>query len=226
MLMHISSFNARSLCNKFPELHHTLYYENLHVVAITETWLNSKTPHGLLDPNNKYHIFRCDRNERRGGGVCVLVNRDLCAINVSVSAAYTDVELLCLDIIGHRVKCRLITVYRSTDDAHQSEMHTKLLLQCVETLSCVSWPCFVMGDLNASAINWSNLTVSPNCPDSYVLYFAINNGFTQTVNKPTRKSNILDLVLTNEPNTVLGITIDSPFANSDHQSPCKFYTSI
>jgi len=199
-----------------PELHHALYFENLHVVAITETWLNSKIPDGLLDPNNKYHIFRCDRNERRGGGVCVLVNRDLGAINVSVSDAYTDVELLCIDIIGHNFKCRVITVYRSTDDAHQSEMQTKLLFQCVENLSCVGWPCFVIGDLNAPAINWSNLTVPPNCPDSYVLNFAINNGFTQMVNKPTRKGNILDLVFTNEPNTVFDITIDSPFGNSDH----------
>jgi len=36
------------------------------------------------------------------------------------------------------------------------------------------------------------------------------------VTTPTRKSNILDLVLTNEPNTVFDITIDSPFGNSDH----------
>ena len=41
--LHVSTFNARSICNKLPELHRLLYHETRHVVLITETWLNKKT---------------------------------------------------------------------------------------------------------------------------------------------------------------------------------------
>ena len=78
--LRFSSFNARSIVNKLPELYSLLYNDKCHCVAITETWLNSNIPDGLLDPEGKYHIFRCDRNERRGGGVCAFVSRELNAL--------------------------------------------------------------------------------------------------------------------------------------------------
>ena len=96
--LNLSLFNARSICNKLPELHNLLYHESRHVILITETWLNDNIPHGLIDPDGKFHIFRRDRKERRGGGVCVLIRRDQNAYNVPVSDSYPDAELLCVDI--------------------------------------------------------------------------------------------------------------------------------
>jgi len=46
--------------------------------------------------------------------------------------------------------------------------------------------------------------------------FAIDNGFIQMINVSTRNSNILDLVLTNEPNALFNIKVDAPIARSDH----------
>jgi len=123
------------------------------MVVITETWLNSNIPDGLLDPSHRYHIFRCDRNIRRGGGVCVLVNRELNAVNVDISECYSDVELLCIDIIRCKANCRLVAVYHSADNTRQSDKFTKQLVQCIESVCCVSWPCFVVGDFNAPAID-------------------------------------------------------------------------
>ena len=167
--LHITLLNARSVCNKLPELHHLLYYENWQVVVITETWLNSNIPDGLLDPSHRYHIFRCDRNVRRGGGVCVLVNRELNAVNVDISECHSDVELLCIDIIRCKANCRLVAVYRSTDNTQQSDKFTKQLVQCIESVCCVSWPCFVVGDFNAPTIDWSHLSVSSSGADIHVL---------------------------------------------------------
>jgi len=215
-LLHVTSFNARSICNKLPELHTLLYNGNQHVIAITETWLCNNVPDGLLDPECKYHIFRCDRDARRGGGVCVLVSRELSAVEVNFCDDYSDLELLCIDVIHCKAKLRLITVYRSTDPTGQSVAHTKRLIGCIERLSCVRWPCYITGDFNAPSIDWPHLVTLHSCADECLMNFAIDNGFTQMVNVPTRNSNILDLVLTNEPNTLFDIKVDAPIGRSDH----------
>jgi len=136
----VSTFNARSICNKLPELHRLLYHETRHVVLITETWLNKNICDGFLDPDRKYCIFRCDRNDRRGGGVCILVNCELKAIRVPVLDSYSDIELVCVDIWCN-AKCRLVGVYRSTDCKQQSEPYVRQLVQCLESLTRVTWYC-------------------------------------------------------------------------------------
>lgn len=59
-------FNARSLVNKLPELHYTLYSNvDIDCFLITETWLHDEIPDGLLDPQSNYSIIRCDRSGAR-----------------------------------------------------------------------------------------------------------------------------------------------------------------
>ena len=74
----------------------------------------------------------------------------------------------------------------------------------------------MVGDFNAPTIDWSHLSVSSSGADIHLLNFAIDNGLTQIVNSATRKSSILDLVLTNEPNTVFDVVVGPPFGLSDH----------
>ena len=50
---------------------YTLSYD---VVLVTESWLDASITSGLLDPDDKFYILRNDRN-RKGGGVCVFVNK-------------------------------------------------------------------------------------------------------------------------------------------------------
>jgi len=96
-------------------------------------WLNPNICDSLLDPERKYHIFRYDRSARRGGGVCIMVNREFNAISVPISSNYFDVELVCVDVLYCNAKCRLICVYRSTDSSHQSELFSAHLVPCLET---------------------------------------------------------------------------------------------
>ena len=55
-----------------------------------------------------------------------------------------------------------------------------------------------------------------NCGDNIILDFAINNGFLQIVKRATRESNILDIVLVNEPNAVFTVDVNAPLGSSDH----------
>ena len=75
-LLRCCLFNARSLTNKLPDLHYVLYSETeFDCLLITESWLTDEITDGMLDPESKYHILRCDRKVGRGGGVCAFIRR-------------------------------------------------------------------------------------------------------------------------------------------------------
>jgi len=42
-------------------------------LLITESWLTDEITDGMLDPETKYHILRCDRKVGRAGGVCAII---------------------------------------------------------------------------------------------------------------------------------------------------------
>jgi hypothetical protein len=48
---------------------------HLNAFDVTETWLTENITDSLLDPDMRCRIIRCDRNDHREGGVCVLVNK-------------------------------------------------------------------------------------------------------------------------------------------------------
>lgn len=47
------------------------YSEEFDIICIAETCLNEKITNGLIDPDSRYR----DRNDHRGGGICVLVHK-------------------------------------------------------------------------------------------------------------------------------------------------------
>jgi len=57
---------------------------------------------------------------------------------------------------------RDVMIYR-TVITQQSDMCTNQLVQCLKHLACVSYPCFIVGDLNAPTIDWANLVMLENC---------------------------------------------------------------
>ena len=62
--------NVRPLQAKIDDLQTVVQQNNVDVVAITETWLNSKMNDDLVSLSG-YSIVRNDRDHgRRGGGVC------------------------------------------------------------------------------------------------------------------------------------------------------------
>jgi hypothetical protein len=89
--------NARSIVNKLRKLHCSLYDNDYQIVVITESWLNSSVPDGMLDPESKYHVFRRNRQTSIGGGVCIFVRKHLSAGEVQLDAQ-SDLENCCVDV--------------------------------------------------------------------------------------------------------------------------------
>ena len=79
--LNLLTWNCHSLYNKLNEFRDKLYKYKPHVVCLTETWLkNNRIP--VFQNYNKYLYIR---PENVGGGLCILIRRDL--INNSMSLA-------------------------------------------------------------------------------------------------------------------------------------------
>ena len=64
--------NANHLMNKLDELYILLSHSIIDIVCLTETWLTTDIPNCLCNLPN-FTLFRRDRTERLGGGVCCYV---------------------------------------------------------------------------------------------------------------------------------------------------------
>jgi len=89
---------ARSLCNNLPDLYCLLYSNQIDILFITESWLHSDIPDGLLDPNSKYNVVRHDRPDQRGGGACIMIDKKLPYYEIICDTNNT-VELTAIDIV-------------------------------------------------------------------------------------------------------------------------------
>ena len=66
-LLKCLSFNARSLKNKFAELHDILYNDAFDIICICETWLSTSVSASMLDPQGVYTVLRSDRDTHTTG---------------------------------------------------------------------------------------------------------------------------------------------------------------
>jgi len=74
--------------------------------------------------------------------------------------------------------------------------------------------CLVVGDFNYPSINWDNLEC--NKEDEEFVDLIQDNVLFQHVRVPTRESNILDLVISNEVSMVDELKVLEQFSTSDH----------
>ena len=153
-------FNSRSVCNKLNELHYLLYHQKPDVVIISETWLNSLTVDGLLDPENCYKIFRRDRSTGRGGGVCILILKCYTAYEI-VTSCPPDVELISVDIVVCGLKLRLVGLYRSPGYNKAMVTLANELRTQLDYLTNVRQPVFIAGDFNCPDVKWTTFE-APN----------------------------------------------------------------
>ena len=100
-------FSTLSIKNKLPEFHQLLYSSDVaSITLITESWLNSTVADSMLDPRHLCTIFRCDRTDRPGGGVCsvcaMLPHNIKCLVqsfsnNENQLLIHNGCEVICVD---------------------------------------------------------------------------------------------------------------------------------
>ena len=192
-------FNARSIVNKTDLLSLIATEYNASVICITESWLSAVYPDAFLGLHNSYTIFRKDKNESIGGGVCALVAKHLtCSrVQLELNDVHT-IDLLAFDVAFEASKVRFILCYRPPKCSEPAVRAFNKVLNIIGDCINCTWPTILLGDFNLPNIDWSPAVAHEQRLHEPFTNFVCENGFTQYVCEPTRKDNILDLVLCND----------------------------
>ncbi|MEM7106546.1 MAG: reverse transcriptase family protein [Bacteroidota bacterium] len=207
----IVSLNARSIKNKIEKFEVEVldHFDHPHLICITETWLESTLPDSILRCDDRYKIFREDRNEF-GGGVAILVRKDISCCRVE-SALFSNLEMVVVKIRCFPSDIMLSCIYRP----HATDVHLiKPIFNALDYVSRLGLPMLVAGDFNAPDINWQIPSAPTHLNQDEFLQTFIELSLTQLVRNPTRGENILDLFFTDEPDLVINCTVNDKF--SDH----------
>ena len=99
----------------------------------------------------------------------------------------------------------ICSIYRSPTNNLQSVEQLCSLFNAIKTTYQDS-PTWIMGDLNLSNINWESCCIAGNSYPLTLCNMMIDCmqecGFSQAINFPTRRNNILDIFFTNRPSLI------------------------
>ena len=202
--------NVRALASKIEELRTSCRflqeYREACIIALTETWLDSKISNNLLEITN-FQLIRHDRNEHsgksKGGGLAIYINNKW-ATNVCVkgSLCTPDIEILTVSIRPFYLPRDFTNVYVTTlyipPDACM-ENSVGSLQEHVEHLNSEKPDAFhvILGDFNRCVVNR-----------------ALRN-YNQCVSCDTRNQAQLDKFYCNKRNAYQCHQLP-PLKNSDH----------
>ena len=211
-------FNARSLNNKNSFLHNFLNSRKDTIICITETWLCHDIPNSLLVGNTDFIVFRDDRvkskKKTKGGGVCIFIPKHFC-FTIKQTPPIKLIEYLSIDIFFGPA-CFNITIAYLPPDLKVNSVRDF----CDSYLSLKansSVPALLLGDFNLPFINWENLKVTKNRDKEITfLNFIASANLKNHILQPTRKKNILDLVITDSLINISDVMIEPPFLQTDH----------
>ena len=209
--------NVRSIMNKLPEFNLFVDCHSPDIIALCETWLSEKVPNSILIGLHPYTAFRCDRSNRRAGGVCLFVKEDrkLKVQQVVLPSEFNCLEIIAIDLTVSSLVLpyRVIVAYRPPD--YSSESNT-LFFSALDYLASNTGRVCLLGDLNLPDFEWELFLH----PDSLLYNSAAdlicNHGLTQLVDEPTRGDNILDVVLCSDVLSCDDIGYLPPLGSSDH----------
>lgn len=203
-------WNANGLSNtsNIKQLEYLLDKENIHVASLNETFFKENhTPYF-----NKYIIYRRDRTCSRGGGVALLVLRNLQHKLLPIIKT-TTIENLSVEVIINNKKFVIITAY--------SPRYTANFSNDIIELTATNEDYILLGDLNAKHSAW-------NCPVNNTSGTILNNlqqrcnffvfspdKYTLYPHQRNRKPSTVDIALSNSSLNLSLSTLDYEIP-SDH----------
>ena len=184
-----------------------------HVVGITESWLDTSNRDFIAEFSLPgYSIFSCERENRLGGGVILYVHNSFQPSLVKTEAV-TNVDTLFIEIKNKCGKSKVVIgiVYRPPGQPLEND-HKLFDLMIETSHRCET---VIVGDFNLPVKRWGDPL---NCHTGSDLYTNLQESdFYQCVNKPTRETNILDLIFTTTEDLVNEVNVGPVFSTSDHR---------
>jgi len=200
------------LTNKVNELTAIVFDLKPDILLLCETWLNEESNEAVLQIDD-YNLEKELRRDRRdtaggvGGGLAVYTREGLNILPIDISEDFNQA-------VKFRVQEReddleILLIYRppKPDKKNLDEL-TKLVREAGSNT-------IIIGDLNLPGVDWEEGDCGNLEKD---LVAALDKGmFEQLVSFPTHlKGNILDVVLSNNPEKVSEVTDQGRVGRSDH----------
>jgi len=198
--------NARSLINKFHEFEAWITAIDPDIVGVTETWANSSIFDSELMIKG-YDVFRKDRPvDREGGGVLLYAKSNLHAVEFVPDSNFPE-QIWC-QIQSHKQDKFYIGVCYRTPSPSIFQINIHSALRELISKTATSGKHFMlMGDFNYAFSRWPPLPDIDglDCHAKEFCSCLDDNFLYQHVVFPTRKDNILDLIVTDEPDMITDI---------------------
>ena len=206
---HILFWNAQSIQHKKQELLNLLQSDRIPVALINETHLRAEDKFSTRN----FTSYRSDRQDRRGGGVAILVHKTIDHHKIEIPPLNrTEAVAIKLEANGHPVT--IVSVYNPPGDIDTDDL---------EALLQISNSVIIAGDLNAKHRDWQCKTTNPPGTKLYDLYYNGNQNFqilapaepTHIPDQVSFEPDILDIALVkNVRNNITIKTLNN--LDSDH----------
>ncbi len=215
------SLNARSLCYKMPLLQTIVDTANPSIILITESWGHSGIQDAVFSLPH-YTMFRCDREKDLGpgGGVLLYVHDSFPAVQLSHVYNFKESVWCHLQMGVENVVVGCIYRPPSSDAENDASLAELIAHICSQHKGLV----IISGDFNLPRIDWEHLCWPANC--DWFMDAIENNYLHQHILQPTRQSNILDLLFSNDPSIVSRIELTPPLGSSDHASIICYFQLV
>ena len=227
--------NARSILSKIDHLNILVKDEKPHVVLINESWLNDSISNSLISIDGYYidNELRIDKNVNHGrgigGGLLVYVRNDVIVQPDNYDFNTLDFTQYCRFKVfdkAHKNPLNFTLVYRSPNSSVENNFKLARVMENSKKNS------FFIGDVNyprlknlfpdcespCNDINKDDIAFAARSKSGQLLVNAAENSFnTQIVDFPTHiKGNLLDVVYTDIPGSVISCEDIGNLSNSDH----------
>ena len=214
--------NADQLFNKKNELKQLVFEKKPDIIHITEVLPKNDSN---LDPDfdfktefklDGYDHIMMNKNPKRGILVYVKSELDVCFLDTKSE----QIENVCCEL---KVDNKIILfgcLYRSP--SLNKKDSTSKLIEFLQSLEVNKYDNVILtGDYNYPDINWDDLSNEKDGPEKELIDCLQNLYLQQMISKPTRnkhgqRSNILDLIFTNDDSIITNVEHIAPLGKSDH----------
>ena len=125
--------NADGICSKLPEFKDRIQTINPDIICITETKLEAIITDEALGLV-QYNIWRKERKNKEGGGIMILIKKELTATEVELITT-TYAEALAVEVKTKRGSLLVATTYIAPKtDTWNTEEHKQLQQESLDTL--------------------------------------------------------------------------------------------
>jgi ribonuclease HI len=180
-------WNSRSILPKKSLLLDFIRNNNIHVVALCETWLRNSD--NFYIPG--FDVIRRDRLDERGGGVLLACRRDI-GFKEILNTQISSCELIAAKIESGRNNLTIVSAYCPPG--------RRLTSECAGALRDLGSPMLICGDFNAHSQSWgcerdcSRAGIMQTILDELSLVH-LNSGTHTRIAAPPFRSSAVDLTL-------------------------------